>query len=307
MSISAAQAFGNRRVSAFYAELNAPFTQQLEANLAVRYDKYTGNGSFAATSPKVGVRYQPNSNLLFRATASKAFRAPSLFETSPAQQTSFSFGIQDPVLCPEFNEDNPDCVRDIRRVAQGNPELKPEKSTAFTLGMVIEPMRDFSIAIDGWKIDRKDEIGAFLDQTLINVFPNDGNIVVRNAAGQIIQLNQVPVQLNKTKTWGVDLEVALKTNLGAAGMLTSKFGLSYVGSYKFTTIGDDGLQTEAEFNGTYNQPRYRTSWDFALNRGPGKCRSAVTASAAIPASARRIMCRRSKSGTWASPTPGSRT
>ncbi|MBK9607349.1 MAG: TonB-dependent receptor [Betaproteobacteria bacterium] len=268
LSISAAQAFGSRRVSALYAELNAPFTKQLEANLALRYDKYTGNGSFAATSPKVGVRYQPNSNLLFRATASKAFRAPSLFETSPAQQTSFSFGIQDPVLCPEFNEDNPECVRDIRRVAQGNPELKPEKSTAFTLGMVIEPMRDFSIAIDGWKIDRKDEIGAFLDQTLINVFPNDGNIVVRNAAGQIIQLNQVPVQLNKTKTWGVDLEVALKTNLGAVGMLTSKFGLSYVGSYKFTTIGDDGLQTEAEFNGTYNQPRYRTSWDFALNRGP---------------------------------------
>lgn len=268
LAISAAQAFGDRRVSAAYTELNAPITKSLEANLALRYDKYSGNGDFAATSPKLGLRFQPTQAILVRATASKAFRAPSLFETSPAQQTSFTFGIQDPIKCPTFNENNPDCVIDVRRVAQGNPNLKAEKSTAYTLGLVLEPTRNATVSVDFWMIDRKDEIGAFADQLLVNLFPNDPNIVVRDQAGRISQINQVPVQLNKTKTHGVDLEVALRTDLGANGRLNSKFGLSYVGSYKFTTLDDAGKPTVAEYNGTYNQPRYRTSWDFAWNRGP---------------------------------------
>ena len=268
LAISAAQAFGSRTVSAGYAELNAPFTKALEANLAVRYDKYSGNGNFAATSPKLGLRFQPIQSILVRATASKAFRAPSLFETSPAQQTSFSFGIQDPVLCPTVVDTNPNCVLDVRRVAQGNPALKAEKTTAYTLGFVLEPMRDLSLSVDFWQFDRKDEIGAFGDQLLINLFRNNPAIVVRNAAGQITQLNQVPVQLNKTKTNGVDVELALRSDFGSAGKLTTKLGFSYVGTYKFSTLDDEGKASIVEYNGTYNQPRYRGSWDFAWNRGP---------------------------------------
>ena len=268
LAISAAQAFGNRNVGAGYVELNAPFTKSLEANVAVRYDKYSGNGSFAATSPKVGLRFQPTPDFLLRATASQAFRAPSLFETSPAQQTSFAFGIQDPVLCPVIVDTNPNCVLDVRRVAQGNANLKAEKSTAYTVGMVFAPTRDMTVTIDLWQIDRKDEIGSFGDQLLINLFRNNPAIVVRDARGQITQVNQVPVQLNKTKTNGIDLEVALRTDLGSGGKLSSKFGISYVNTYKFSTLDDDGAPTIAEYNGTYNQPRYRGSWDFAWNRGP---------------------------------------
>ena len=107
--------------------------------MALRQDKYTGNGDYSATSPKVGLRFQPIKEVLLRATASQAFRAPSLFETTPAQQTSFSFGIQDPVNCPVFSAANPDCVLDVRRVQQGNQNLKPEKSKSYTLGAIFEP------------------------------------------------------------------------------------------------------------------------------------------------------------------------
>ena len=266
LAISAAQAFGERRVSAAYAEISAPITKELEVDAAVRYDKYTGNGKFSSTSPKLGLRYQPIKSVLLRATASRAFRAPSLFETSPAQQTSFAFGIQDPVLCATFDANNPDCVIDVRRVAQGNPALKPEVSRAYTAGLVFEPTDNVSVSLDFWRINRRDEIGAFADQTLINLFPNDPNIVVRDAGGHIVQLNQVPVQLNATRTWGIDTELNMRTDLGDVGRLTSKVGYSHVGSYKFTTIDDTGAQSIQQFNGTYNQPRWRASWDFALRR-----------------------------------------
>ena len=266
LSISAAQAFGSRTVSAAYAELNAPITKELELNGAVRYDKYSGNGNYTATSPKVGIKYQPVKSVLLRATASKAFRAPSLFETSPAQQTSFAFSIQDPVLCPTISEGNGDCAVDVRRVQQGNPNLKPENTKAYTLGLVIEPSDNVTVSVDGWRINRKNEIGSFADQLLVNLFSKDPSIVVRDAGGHIIQLNQVPVQLNATRTWGIDTELSVRTDLGSTGRLTSKVAYSYVGTYKFSTLDDAGAPTISEFNGTYNQPRWRANWDFALDQ-----------------------------------------
>lgn len=268
LAISAAQAFGNRRVSALYAELNAPILKNLEANFAVRRDKYSGNGDYAATSPKIGLRYQPATSLVLRATASEAFRAPSLFETTPAQQTSFSFGIQDPLRCPTFDANNADCVLDVRRVQQGNPNLKPEKSKSYNLGAVWEASSAVTVSLDYWKIDRKDEIGSFADQTLVDVFFNNPAIVARNQAGQIIQINQVPVQLNKTKTSGVDIGLTVRNNLGSWGKLSSKFDVSYVSTYVFTTLDAATLQQVPDsFNGDYNQPRYRASWDFSLDQG----------------------------------------
>ncbi len=263
LAISAAQAFGDRRVSAFYGELNAPLTKSLEVNAAVRYDKYSGNGDFAATSPKVGLRFQPTSQILLRATASKAFRAPSLFETTPAQQTSFSFGVRDPRLCPTVNENNANCTLDIRRVQSGNPNLKAEKSNAYTVGVVLEPTRDLTLAIDFWQIDRKDEITSLTDQDLINRAVDNPLIVVRNQQGQITQLNQVPIQLAKTKTNGVDVELTHRMAL-AGGRLTSKAGISYTGVFKQSDLVTGEL---VELNGTYNLPRYRGNWDFAFERG----------------------------------------
>jgi len=268
LAISAAQAFGSGRVSAAYAELVAPLTKELEVDFAVRHDRYSGNGTFSSTVPKIGIRYQPTKQFLLRMTASKAFRAPSLFETSPAQQTSFAFGIQDPVKCPVFDNANADCVIDVRRVQQGNPNLKPEKSNVFTGGFVWELAEPVTLTVDAWRVNRTDEIGSFADQTLVNAFANNPAIVVRDGGGHVIQLNQVPVQLNKTQTWGVDVELALRTSLGEFGRLTSKVAVASVGTYVFTTIGDDGVsQVPAQFNGTYNQPRFRATWDNVVSKG----------------------------------------
>jgi iron complex outermembrane recepter protein len=269
LSISAAQAFGEREISAVFAEMSAPMTKQIEGTLALRYDsyKYEGGGKFSASSPKVGIRYQPFRELVIRSTASKAFRAPSLFETTPAQQTSFTFGIQDPVLCPVFDGNNPNCVLDVRQVQQGNPNLKAERSTMFTFGFVIEPDPAVAVTIDYYRIKRKDEIGTFDAQDLVDLFPNDPNIVVRDVNGVISQINTVPVQLNGTRTSGVDLELTLRQPIKNVGRLTSKIGASYVSKYEFTTVDSSFNQILENFNGTYNQPRWRGSWDFALDTG----------------------------------------
>ncbi|MDP1125277.1 TonB-dependent receptor, partial [Klebsiella pneumoniae] len=48
----------SRNISSAYGELNVPVTKELEAQLALRYDNYSGVGS--TTNPKLGIRWQPN-------------------------------------------------------------------------------------------------------------------------------------------------------------------------------------------------------------------------------------------------------
>ena len=261
LGISASAAFGEQNLTAFFGEMIFPVVKGLEFSAAVRYDKYSKSGDFSKTSPKFGVRWQPVRNLLLRGTYSEAFRAPSIFETSTAQQSSFEFGLVDPTRC--ITGDEPDCNLDVKLIQTGNPALTPEKSKVWNIGVVWEPTPNASLSADYYQIKRKDEIGLFATQTLINLFPNNPAIVVRNALGIIDQVNNVPVQFSETKTSGVDLEARLRIPLEQYGQVSLRGQIAYVDDYTFQTLGDSGGIEEFQFNGTYNQPRTRASWDIS--------------------------------------------
>ncbi|MCV5646548.1 TonB-dependent receptor, partial [Escherichia coli] len=55
---------GDRETYAIYAESLIAFTDELEMNIAARYDHYSDFGD--EISPKVSFRYQPLDNLMFR-------------------------------------------------------------------------------------------------------------------------------------------------------------------------------------------------------------------------------------------------
>jgi iron complex outermembrane receptor protein len=266
LGISASAAFGEQNLTAVFGEVIVPVVKGLEISGALRYDKYSKSGDFSKTSPKVGIRYQPVRNLLLRATYSEAFRAPSIFETTTASQSSFEFGLVDPTRCITGAE--PDCNLDVRLNQTGNPDLKPEKSKVWNIGVVWEPTPNSSISVDYYQIRRKDEIGLFSTQTLINLFPNNPAIVIRNPLGIIDTVNNVPVQFSKTTTSGVDVEARLRIPLERYGTIGLRGAISYVDDYTFATLGDSGQIEDFQFNGTYNQPRLRGSWDLSWLYGP---------------------------------------
>ncbi|MEO8485553.1 MAG: TonB-dependent receptor [Betaproteobacteria bacterium] len=261
LGISASAAFGKQDLSAVFGEIIVPVIKGVEISGALRYDKYTKSGDFSNTSPKIGIRYQPVRNLLLRATYSEVFRAPSIFETSTANQSSFEFGLTDPTRCITGAE--PDCNLDVRLNQTGNPDLKPETSKVWNIGVVWEPTPNSSISVDYYQIKRKDEIGLFATQTLINLFPNNPAIVIRNPLGIIDTVNNVPVQFSKTTTSGVDVEGRLRIPLERYGTVALRGAIAYVDDYTFATLGDSGTIENFQFNGTYNQPRLRGSWDLS--------------------------------------------
>uniref|UniRef100_UPI0035B4D4A2 TonB-dependent receptor plug domain-containing protein n=1 Tax=Chitinimonas sp. TaxID=1934313 RepID=UPI0035B4D4A2 len=75
-SIAQSIARGERDSRAAFMEVGIPILKNLEAQLAVRHDRYDGGTN--STTPKIAIRYQPMPELLLRASYSEGFKMPSL-------------------------------------------------------------------------------------------------------------------------------------------------------------------------------------------------------------------------------------
>lgn len=242
----------DRDVWAGFAELNIPIVESLEANLAVRYDDYQGTGN--KTVPKISARWRPIETLLIRASAGRGFRAPSLSELWQPQVTGVTAaGLNDPARCGVadangvVNEDSRDCATQFPIALGGNPNLKPEESDNYTLGIVYEPTPSFSFGFDGFQVKLKDTIIFGVSPTAILAdIDRFGAFVTRGAPeaatpglpGRITQIDQVNLNFGETKVSGVDADFRLRFDIGRAGQLTT----SIVGTYftKYEIQNPDG-------------------------------------------------------------------
>lgn len=87
---------GSRNVSAIFTELNLPITKTLEAQLALRYDKYNDVGS--TTNPKVGLRWNPLKEVLVRTSYGTGFRAPTLADLYTPTRVGQTNGVYNDLL-----------------------------------------------------------------------------------------------------------------------------------------------------------------------------------------------------------------
>ena len=130
----------SRTVAAQFAEIRLPLTSastnvpgfyNLDLVGAVRHEHYSGVGD--STVPKIGFRWQPVARqLTIRGSYAKSFTAPSLYALGGPINFRTSQGpIATSGLSPlnyTFNAED-----------GNNPNLKPAKSTSWTLGAVLRP------------------------------------------------------------------------------------------------------------------------------------------------------------------------
>ena len=249
----------SRNVSAVFGELNVPILRNLEAQIAVRYDKYSDFGN--TTNPKVSVRYTPSKDLLVRSSYSTGFRAPTLSDLFlPRFLSNTADNHSDPIRCPNgvpvggFVNPVLECNTQFQNQLGGNTSLQPEKSRQWSLGAIFEPTAAVSVGADYWVIRRKDSIGALGDTTVFDTFiaadplNGQGRLVrnVRRADGSctgdlpgspstpanvpcaINYIVQVQENLGKYVTSGVDLSASART-----GPVTFRIEGSYIITYKY--------------------------------------------------------------------------
>jgi iron complex outermembrane receptor protein len=132
-----------------YVDLEADLTDRLSASAAVRYEDYTDFGT--TVSWKLSSRFAFTDTVAARATVSTGFRAPSLsqqFYSTTA--TNFIGGV--PFEVRTFPVDNPVAV------ALGAEPLDAEESFNISAGLVMQPLDNWSLTIDAYRIEIDDRI-----------------------------------------------------------------------------------------------------------------------------------------------------
>ncbi len=153
--------FDRHNVS-FYAGLEADLTDKLSAGIAARYEDYSDFGD--TTTGKLTARYAFTDAVALRGTVSTGFHAPSL-QQQFFQSTATNFiavagqGLQ-PFDIATFR------VNNRAAIALGAEPLRPEESTNYSLGLVLQPVDRMYITIDAYRIEMEDRIS--LSENLIS-------------------------------------------------------------------------------------------------------------------------------------------
>jgi iron complex outermembrane receptor protein len=293
---------GSRNISAVFAEVNAPLTKQLEVNAAVRADKV--GQTDVSVVPKLSARYEVTKSFMLRGTVANGFRAPNVAETGKIALSAFQNGNIDPKRCATATQiydvlkngntlDKADSTRardlgcsvSFAVSVQGNPQLEPEKSRSYNLGFVLEPMKNLSLTMDYYRIERRNEIGTRSAEAIlasedatpglvqrIAVTEDDKRLAARanELSGKNIQWTTGPISavyqryenLNKTRVSGVDVELNHLLKLGSGSRLRTNVKANYQLDYRsWDTITDTYTENLV---GNYGQYRYNvraaTNW-----------------------------------------------
>jgi iron complex outermembrane receptor protein len=257
----------SRTVTAVYAELNAPFTRQLEAQFAVRHDRYSGIGS--TTNPKLGVRYQPSRQLVLRGSAGTGFRAPSISElTRPTVFGVTASVLPDPTLCrPGGNL--ADCSDQWPVERRSNPNLKPEKSRQASLGLVFEPNAMVAVSVDYWNLRKTDVIKDLGEETVLANPQRYASLITRDADGFITNIVLQKQNQGVLKTSGVDLSLDLRFAPTDIGRFSANLTGTYVIDYKLQPgAGEAFYSNVGRFVNDKVVQRWRHRLAINWDRGP---------------------------------------
>ncbi|TDP61878.1 TonB-dependent receptor [Roseateles toxinivorans] len=267
----------SRTITALYGELSMPFAKGWEAGISARYDKYSDFGN--TFNPRATLRFQPSKELVLRAAAGTGFRAPTLWDVnSPVSTTNTANSLKDPD-CPLGPDGKPqtadprcDIQYNVRQFA--SPTLKPEKSRQFSAGVVFEPGRSVSIAVDYWNILKKDQISTIGGDAIFSdpkLYAKYKSRIKRNAQGFVSYIESPVDNLGDLKTSGIDVDLRGSLNLQDG----FKLGASFVGTYvlEWKRQADKGgeytsyVGTAGDGSAVQPQPRWQHTAALDFQRG----------------------------------------
>ena len=136
----ATQANGARDNTSIFAELSIPVTETLNVQVAIRHEDYSDFGT--TTDPKVVFIWTPTDELSVRGSFGTAFRAPSLSQIGLGS-TDESPRLVDTVRCAAVGNVDQACeLFEYTARLDDNPDLGPEESKSYNLGVICEVSED---------------------------------------------------------------------------------------------------------------------------------------------------------------------
>lgn len=260
-----ADSSNSRRITGIYAEIDAPFSKEWEGQFAIRHDRYKGvhdpltnitTPALNTTNPKVAISYRPSKEVLGRASYGTGFRAPSISEMFlPVRSDTTASFVKDPISgeVAQFDLDR-----------YGNPQLKPEKSRQFSVGLVLQPNKNWNGSLDYWIIRKTDIISEIGEQTVFDnpVYYNDPNIVVRDEDGVVSFLQFKKENRGKLNTAGLDIDLNWHGDATSMGRFSASLNGTLITKYKFQS---DPLSPMTNGLGVFRDDKAVQRWRHKLN------------------------------------------
>ncbi len=257
----------SRDAYALFAEANFPLTEKLEASAALRYENLSTESS---VDPKLSLRYAATDWLTLRASASSAFREPSLVQIYN-QGTSLQ-GLVDPLTGGG--------ALFVRVNARGNEQLEPETSTNFNAGAILTPTDTLSFRLDYWRFDYEDVITIENAQGKLNANPTSPAIL-RGESGALNGVNVDYLNASEVQTDGVDIAAdwLIPSDVGNFGLQVSatrflSYEIPCTGANTRGCSGPEGVQDVVGFfnfdNFVRSMPETKVNFTADWTRGNHK-------------------------------------
>ncbi len=155
---------GSRDVTSLFSELQIPVAENINAQLAVRYEDFSDFGD--TTVGKFAVGWDVTEWLKLRTSVSTAFRAPNIPQINEKvvvrSGTRYDYAAYRVNQLQDVgNVIDSDSRYTIQRTAVGAEGLEAEESDNTSFGVVLMPSDDLTITVDAWTIEKEGTIGLF--------------------------------------------------------------------------------------------------------------------------------------------------
>jgi iron complex outermembrane receptor protein len=253
---------GEQDVMALFAEIALPITDTLDAQVALRYEDYGGTTG-DTLDYKLAASWRATEDFSLRASASSSFRAPSIFQRDGGATALNQ--VRDPLT---------GSTSFAATRTSGNPELVPEESTAFNMGLSFEPVDDLSIEMDYWSFDFENLIIQENFQAILTAEPQNTDRIVRAGDplnGPVTQVNTTYINASSLETSGLDIVLGYKidTDMGSfSPSLSATYIMAYdlvdpqagpidgVGSRNYNNVGTSSPELRANLGLNWKHESY---------------------------------------------------
>lgn len=297
-----------------FGEMLMPVADTLKVTAAVRYDSYakvhsynqfdtntpdpvTGlypalppsdlGNTFSQATYKLSARWTPVEMLAVRASIGTGFKAPEISDI--AGTLAFNGSTAGSYACPVPGA--PGCLPGNAQYdllagpngLSGKDGLKPEKSTQWTLGFRVDPVKGLSLGLDYWNVHLKDQIesGGIAENLAFTNPTQYASLFVSpyvDPVGQFttIALMQVPFNGGVANYSGIDWNFSYNTDTSIGN-----FGVNWTGTYMLKqnyTYGP-GLPENTDLGvfGPDNTVVFKTITQLAVSLQTGKWGNTLTA------------------------------
>lgn len=147
--------FSEARLPVFGSTYRKPGFERLEFSIAARFEDYGDIGQ--TVSPKVGLLWEPRSDVLVRMNYGESFRAPALREINDAPRAG-------PSILPQGSAQVLSMI-----LYGGNPDLEPEEAQSWTFGMDYRPsfVPGLRLSANAFRIEFDNRIGQPASESIL--------------------------------------------------------------------------------------------------------------------------------------------